>query len=132
MRVAIVSTYPPRPCGIGIFSRDLRAALRQTDPSVQVDVVPIVRETGRADGPEVVTQVNQDVRSDYVAAARVLDGRDTDVVLVEHEYGIYGGDAGSYVLSLVEQLTQPLVVTLHTVLSQPSVRQARSTAAWKR
>jgi glycosyltransferase involved in cell wall biosynthesis len=129
VRVAIVSTYPPRPCGIGIFSRDLRAALRQTDPSVQVDVVPIVRETGRADGPEVVTQVNQDVRSDYVAAARVLDGRDTDVVLVEHEYGIFGGDAGSYVLSLVEQLTQPLVVTLHTVLSQPSVRQAETLRA---
>jgi glycosyltransferase involved in cell wall biosynthesis len=129
VRVAIVSTYPPRPCGIGIFSRDLRAALRQTDPSVQVDVVPIVRETGRPDGAEVVTLVNQDVRSDYVAAARVLDGRPTDVVLVEHEYGIFGGDAGSYVLSLVEQLTQPLVVTLHTVLSQPSVRQAETLRA---
>lgn len=129
MRVAIVSTYPPRPCGIGIFSRDLRAALRQTDPSVQVDVVPIVRDTGRPDGPEVVTLVHQDVRSDYVAAARVLDGRDTDVVLVEHEYGIFGGDAGAYVLSLVEQLTQPLVVTLHTVLSQPSVRQAETLRA---
>jgi glycosyltransferase involved in cell wall biosynthesis len=129
VRVAIVSTYPPRPCGIGIFSRDLRAALRQTDPSLKVDVVPIVRETGRSDGPEVVTLVHQDVRSDYVAAARVLDGRDTDVVLVEHEYGIFGGDAGSYVLSLVEQLTQPLVVTLHTVLSQPSVRQAETLRA---
>ncbi|HEY6745647.1 MAG TPA: glycosyltransferase, partial [Mycobacteriales bacterium] len=129
MRVAIVSTYPPRPCGIGTFSRDLRAALRQTDPSVQVDVVPIVRDTGRPGGAEVVTLVHQDVRSDYVAAARVLDGRDTDVVLVEHEYGIFGGDAGAYVLSLVEQLTQPLVVTLHTVLSQPSVRQAETLRA---
>jgi glycosyltransferase involved in cell wall biosynthesis len=129
MRVAIVSTYPPRPCGIGIFSRDLRSALGQMDPSVHVEVVPIVREPGRHDNGEVVTAIRQDVRSDYVAAARLVDGRDTDVVLVEHEYGIFGGEAGSYVLSLVEQLSLPLVVTLHTVLSQPSVRQAETLRA---
>ena len=101
MRVAIVSTYPPRPCGIGIFSRDLRAALLQVDPSVQVDVVSVVREHGRPDEDEVVAVANQEVRSDYVAAARTLEATDTDVVLVEHEYGIFGGEAGAYVLSLV-------------------------------
>jgi len=129
MRVAIVSTYPPRSCGIGIFARDLRVALRETDRSVRVDVAAIVRERGRHDPAEVVAQINQDVRSDYVAAARRLNDGDTDVVLVEHEYGIFGGEAGEYVLSLVEQLTRPLVVTLHTVLSQPSVRQAEALRA---
>ena len=129
MRVTVVSTYPPRACGIGIFSRDLRAALRLVDPTGSVDVVPIVREHGRHDEPEIVAVVNQDLRSDYVAVARVLDATDTDVVLVEHEYGIFGGEAGAYVLSLVEQLDRPLVVTLHTVLSQPSVRQAETLRA---
>ena len=129
MRVTVVSTYPPRACGIGIFSRDLRAALRLVDPTGSVDVVPIVREHGRHDEPEIVAVVNQDLRSDYVAAARMLDATGTDVVLVEHEYGIFGGEAGAYVLSLVEQLAQPLVVTLHTVLSQPSVRQAETLRA---
>jgi glycosyltransferase involved in cell wall biosynthesis len=129
MRVAVVSTYPPRPCGIGIFSRDLRGALLQVDPDVQVDVVSIIRDHGRAGGREVVALINQDVRGDYVAAARALEAGDTDVVLVEHEYGIFGGEAGAYVLSLVEQLTRPVVVTLHTVLSQPSVRQAETLRA---
>jgi len=72
----------------------------------------------------VLSTIRQDVRADYVAVPALLDGRGTDVVLIEHEYGIFGGDAGSYVLSLVQELRQPFVVTLHTVLSAPSPRQA--------
>ena len=124
MRVAIVSTYPPRPCGIGIFSRDLRSAILEADSSTAVDVVSIVRDQARQDEPEVVAAIRQDVRSDYAAMARTVTSRGTDVVLVEHEFGIFGGEAGAFVLSLVEELAQPLVVTLHTVLSEPSVRQA--------
>ena len=126
MRVAIVSTYPPRPCGIGIFSRDLRSAMLDADASTAVDVVSIVRDPNRRDEPEVVAAIRQDVRSDYAAVARTLTSRGTDVVLVEHEYGIFGGEAGAFVISLVEELAQPLVVTLHTVLSEPSVRQAEA------
>jgi glycosyltransferase involved in cell wall biosynthesis len=129
MRVAIVSTYPPRPCGIGIFSQDLRSAIRAADASTAVDVVSIVRDPIRRDEPEVVAAIRQDVRSDYAAVARTLTSRGTDVVLVEHEYGIFGGDAGDFVLSLVEELEQPLVVTLHTVLSKPSVQQAEALRA---
>ena len=129
MRVAIVSTYPPRPCGIGTFSRDLRAALLEADESTDVDVVAIVREGHAPVQPEVVAAIHQDVRSDYAAVARTLTSRGTDVVLVEHEYGIFGGQAGAYVLSLVEELRQPLVVTLHTVLSEPSVAQAETLRA---
>ena len=88
----------------------------------------IVRDPARRDEPEVVSVIRQDVRSDYVAVAAHPDLRGTDVVLVEHEYGIFGGEAGAFVLSLVEELAQPLVVTLHTVLSEPSVRQARCCA----
>ncbi len=129
MRVAIVSTYPPRPCGIGIFAHDLRSAILQTDASTAVDVVSIVRDPQRRDEPEVVAAIRQDVRSDYAGVARTLTSRGTDVVLVEHEYGIFGGDAGTFVLSLVEELVQPLVVTLHTVLSAPSVQQAEALRA---
>ena len=72
----------------------------------------------------MLSVIRQDVRADYVAVPAVLDGRGTDVVLIEHEYGIFGGEAGSFVLSLVQELRQPFVVTLHTVLSAPSERQA--------
>ncbi len=94
------------------------------DPSVAVDVVSIVRDPVRGDPPEVVSLIRQDVRSDYAAAARLLTSRGTDAVVIEHEYGIFGGECGEFVLSLAEEVEQPLVVTLHTVLSTPSVRQA--------
>ncbi len=129
MRVGIVSTYPPRACGIGTFSRDLREALLGDDGVSAVDLVAIVREDEVDEAAEVVTRIHQDQRSDYAAAARVLERRGDDVVIIEHEYGIFGGQEGAYILSLAEGLRQPMVLTLHTVLSAPSVRQAETLRA---
>ncbi|HEU5484273.1 MAG TPA: glycosyltransferase, partial [Microlunatus sp.] len=129
MRVAVVTTYPPRPCGIGMFSHDLRDAVLEADPSTAVDVVSIVHDPGQVGEAEVVATIRQDVRSDYAAVAGALTSRGADVVLVEHEFGIFGGEAGEFVLTLAEELQQPLVVTLHTVLSTPSVRQAEALRA---
>ena len=71
----------------------------------------------------------RNVRGDYVRAARMLGRLDVDVVLLQHEYGIFGGRDGEYVLSFAEELEQPLVVTLHTVLSEPTPHQLRVLAA---
>ncbi len=124
LRLAVVATYPPRPCGIGTFSQDLRSALVGVDPALAVDVVSIVRDHHVVTEREVVEVIRQDVLADYGAVPAALDGRGTDVVLIEHEYGIFGGEAGSHILALVRGLTQPFVVTLHTVLSEPTERQA--------
>ena len=129
MRLALVSTYQPRACGIAVFSGDLRQALLDVDSSLEVDVVSIVRGGPATHPPEVVTTIRQDLRSDYPAAAAELERRGTDVVLIEHEYGIFGGEAGEYVLALTEQLRIPVVVTLHTVLTEPSPRQAATLTA---
>lgn len=129
MRAALISTYPPRPCGIATFSRDLREALEAASPDVDVDIVSIVRNVSQHDDGEVVARIRQDVRSDYPAAARALAARGADVVVIEHEYGIFGGEDGSYVVSLADESRQPIVVTLHTVLSQPTVRQAETLRA---
>ena len=94
MRVAIVTTYRPRACGIAVFSGDLRRALLESQPSLDVGVVSIVR-VPRRKVRRVVTTIRQDVASDYPAAAKELARRGTDVVLVEHEYGIFGGEQGS-------------------------------------
>ena len=124
MRTAIVSTYPPRACGIGAFAADVRAALLGVDGIDRVEKVVVVNDPTRPQRPGLVATIAQAVRGDYVRAARILGRLDVDVVLLQHEYGIFGGEDGAYVLSLAEDLSQPLVVTLHTVLSEPTPHQA--------
>jgi glycosyltransferase involved in cell wall biosynthesis len=124
VRTAIVSTYPPRACGIGTFAADVRGALLGVDGVDHVDRVVVVNDPSRPQRPGLVATIAQAVRGDYARAARILGRLDVDVVLLQHEYGIFGGADGAYVLSLAEELSQPLVVTLHTVLSDPTPHQA--------
>jgi glycosyltransferase involved in cell wall biosynthesis len=124
MRAAIVSTFPPRACGIGAFSADLRAALLATRTVKAAELVAVVNEPSRPQRRGVLATIAQAVRGDYVRTARMLGRLDVDVVLLQHEYGIFGGRDGEYVLSLARELAQPLVVTLHTVLSEPTSHQA--------
>src|SRR5512142_197741 len=124
MRAAIVSTYPPRACGIGTFSADLRATLTGTDTVTVADLVAVVHEPSSPQRRGLLATIAQAVRGDYVRTARMLGRLDVDVVLLQHEYGIFGGRDGEYVLSFAQELAQPLVVTLHTVLSEPTPQQA--------
>ena len=130
MHVAVVSTYQPRHCGIAVFSGDLRAALLEADSSLAVEIVSLIRGSNpHSHPPEVVATIRQDVASDYRAAAAELDRANVDVVLIEHEYGIFGGNDGQFVLNLANQLTVPMVVTLHTVLANPPAGRARTLRA---
>ena len=123
MRTAIVSTYPPRACGIGTFAADLRGTLLSVAGVKRADIVAVVSEPSRPQRRGLLSTIGQSVRGDYVRAARTLGRLDIDVVLLQHEYGIFGGEDGEYVLSFAEELAQPLVVTLHTVLSEPTPHQ---------
>jgi glycosyltransferase involved in cell wall biosynthesis len=123
VRTAIVSTYPPRACGIGTFASDLRGTLLGVAGIDSADVVAVVNKPTSPQRRGLLSMIGQAVRGDYVRAARTLGRLDVDVVLLQHEYGIYGGRDGEYVLSFVEELAQPLVVTLHTVLSAPTPHQ---------
>jgi glycosyltransferase involved in cell wall biosynthesis len=123
VRTAIVSTFPPRACGIGTFAADLRATLLGVAGVEGADVVAVVNEPSRPQRRGLLSLIGHAVRGDYVRAARTLGRLDVDVVLLQHEYGIFGGLDGEYVLSFAEELAQPLVVTLHTVLSEPTPHQ---------
>jgi glycosyltransferase involved in cell wall biosynthesis len=123
MRTAIVSTYPPRACGIGTFSADLRATLTGTGEVTAADLVAVVNEPSSPQRRGLLATIVQAVRGDYVRTARMLGRLDVDVVLLQHEFGIFGGRDGEYVLSFAQELAQPLVVTLHTVLSEPTPHQ---------
>lgn len=123
VRAVIFSTFPPAACGIGAFSFDVRAGLLDVPGVEEVGAIVVVDEPLSPQRPEVLATVCQGVRGDYVRAARLLGRLDIDVVLLQHEYGIFGGADGEYVLSFARELSQPLVVTLHTVLSRPSAHQ---------
>ncbi len=118
--IALVSTYPPRRCGIATFSADLGRALGDHE---------IVALQGPREAPTTNHPVHHiirtDVRSDYARAARALGDCGVDVVSVQHEYGIWGANDGEGVLDFLAALTVPAVATLHTVLRHPSPGQRR-------
>src|SRR3989440_9066641 len=101
----------------------MRAALLEVPGIDDVGLLVVVDEPSSPQQADVLATVSQSVRGDYARAARLLGRLDVDVVLIEHEYGIYGGRDGEYVLSFARELSQPLVVTLHTLLSKPAPHQ---------
>jgi glycosyltransferase involved in cell wall biosynthesis len=119
-RIALVSTYPPRRCGIATFTADLGRALGDHE---------IVALHGPSE-PSVTNRpvhhiIRTDVRSDYARAARALGDCGVSVVSVQHEYGIWGANDGEGVLDFLAALSVPAVATLHTVLRHPTPGQRR-------
>jgi glycosyltransferase involved in cell wall biosynthesis len=131
-RLGIVSTYLPRQCGLAMYTADLREALGVATGDLETVVVAIDRD-GHHYGDEVIAVIDQDTILDYSSAARTLRAAGVDIVLIQHEYGIFGGgEDGTHVLDLAGALADaglPYVVTLHTVLSRPSAGQAATLRA---
>ncbi len=126
MHVTFLSTYPPRACGLATFTRDLRSAVIGATPGLTADVVSVVHERG-PQRPEVTVQLRQQERDDYGAAAAYLNGSGTDVLSVQHEFGIFAGSEGEWVLDTMRGLNRPVVTTLHTVLPSPPAHYLRAT-----
>ncbi|HEX8386966.1 MAG TPA: glycosyltransferase, partial [Rubricoccaceae bacterium] len=125
MHVTIVSTYPPRACGLATFARDLRTGLIAAGATA--DVVSVVREpAGAHRRPEVVYEVRQQTREDYAAAAEFINAGSSDVVSIQHEFGIFGGSEGLYVLDLMDAVHAPVIARLHTVLPLPEPHYRRA------
>ncbi len=121
LTVGILSTYPPRECGIATFSRDLVRELREA--GVRPVVVAMDDENGAYRyGPEVGERIREAHLEDYRAAALRLNREPVDVVNVQHEFGIFGGEWGENLLEFLDCLERPVVTTLHTVLSNPPTK----------
>lgn len=125
-KVAFVSDYLPRKCGIATFTHDLCTSVAAQYPTTECIVVPV---NDVAEGYEYPAEVRFEMQeqdlSSYRRAADFLNFANADVVSLQHEYGIFGGPAGSHVLRLLRDLRIPIVTTLHTVLEKPSVVQRR-------
>jgi glycosyltransferase involved in cell wall biosynthesis len=116
---ALLSTYPPTQCGLATFTAALLAHLAQ--PGDQVAVVRVLDEPAPCPAGEVVHDLVAGSVASASAAAAILNS--FDVVIVQHEYGIYGGPDGQDVISLLDALYVPSIVVLHTVLARPTSRQ---------
>ena len=130
LRVAFVGNALPRRCGIATFTTDLELAVRALPDVGETAILAMNDPGGRyAYPPKVRQTIHQNTRADYRAAAAFINTQGFDVACLQHEFGIYGGAAGDYVLDLVNALRVPLVTTLHTVLDRPTPDQERVMAA---
>jgi predicted GH43/DUF377 family glycosyl hydrolase/glycosyltransferase involved in cell wall biosynthesis len=135
MRVAFVSTYPPRRCGVATFTADLMRAVREADRSVRTNVAAIdERHVVRAYGKEVRWRISQGTSQGYVGAARAIAASKVDAVCVQHEFGLYGlwhdegwegerwieGTYEDHLTAFLEEVGKPTLVTMHTVLPEPT------------
>jgi glycosyltransferase involved in cell wall biosynthesis len=126
IRVAFIGNSLPRRCGIATFTNDLQQAVALSRPSAEAVIVAMNDVGQRYEYPAVVrVQINDDEMKDYVHAADVLNAGNFDVVSLQHEFGIFGGDAGANILALLSRLKMPIVTTLHTVLADPQSLQRR-------
>ena len=124
LSVGLVSTSPPRQCGIATFSKDLEHAIQSADPSVHIRWAAINEATSlHAYGPEVRWRIRQGDLESYRRAAMDINAASVDVVCLQHEFGLYGiwGDPfEDHLIGFLEELKKPLVTTLHSVLPDPS------------
>ncbi len=122
--IVLVGNHLPRLCGIATFTTHLLESIALNAPNVDCWAVAMNDQPDGYNYPsQVRLEINQDQLGDYSLAAGLLNLNDVDVVCVQHEYGIFGGQRGSFILELLSDLKMPIVTTLHTILKEPTDRE---------
>jgi glycosyltransferase involved in cell wall biosynthesis len=125
-RLAFIGNSLPRRCGIATFTTDLQQAVAAAHPEVETAIVAMTDHGQAYTYPPVVRlHINDETIEDYLGAAAMLNAGRYDVVSLQHEFGIFGGEAGDHILALLARLTMPVVTTLHTILADPTPAQRR-------
>jgi glycosyltransferase involved in cell wall biosynthesis len=119
--VAVIGNYLPRQCGIATFTTDLVEGLSAEAPDIRCWAAVMNDKPEGYPYPEKVRfEINQNKLTDYTEASQFLNISQTDIVCLQHEYGLFGGPAGSHLLKLLGDLRMPIVTTLHTILKDPA------------
>jgi glycosyltransferase involved in cell wall biosynthesis len=122
--MAFIGNSLPRRCGIATFTTDLQRAVADSRPDLEVTIVAMTDHDQVYDYPPTVGfQINDGYLEDYTGAADFLNDGRFEAVSLQHEFGIFGGEAGNRIMALLSRLTMPIVTTLHTVLSEPTTAQ---------
>jgi glycosyltransferase involved in cell wall biosynthesis len=128
MKIAFIGTYPPRECGIGTFTFNLFNSIMAFNKGMgkkSEGFVVALNDVGLdyKYAEEVKQTIRQEHQEDYLQAAKYINLSGADLCILEHEFGIFGGQSGVYILPLLHRLEVPLIVTLHTILKTPSYNE---------
>lgn len=123
-KLALIGTFPPRECGIANFTRDLNEGLKTTGISTMVIAINDgLKNYNYAE--DVQFEIEQNNLNSYIKASDFLNIHQVDAVILQHEYGIFGGNCGSHILQLLKRLRMPVITTLHTILDHPTKEQKK-------
>jgi glycosyltransferase involved in cell wall biosynthesis len=116
-----LGSFPPRECGIATFTKDVVDSF-DARFATKSEIIAIDESGGetRSYGPEVVARLTQADRGSYSDIAALVNAHPAEILNIQHEYGLFGGDDGAWVLDLIVGVTKPVVVTLHTILPEPN------------
>lgn len=125
-RVIYISSYIPRHCGIATYTKNLTNAVNLLNPYHLAEIIAVNREKESLDYPkEVKLVLNDQKRDDYLRAAEFINQSGADLVSLQHEFGLFGGQSGDYILPLIGALKLPLVTTIHSLPDDPQSSHGR-------
>ena len=122
--ISFLSTFPPRECGLATFTEDI---VKKLD-NISLLNKPSIIAVNNAEydySHRVIAKLKQYDRNSYIETAHAINNSNTELLVIEHEYGIFGGKEGEYLIDLINNLKIPFVTTLHTILPKPNSRQRK-------
>ncbi len=120
IKAIYISSYIPRKCGIATFTKDLTTAVNNLNPRALAEIIALTDEGQQYEYPwEVKVRIHQNNPQDYMMAAHYINQSSADVVNLQHEYGLFGGVDGDYILPMLDSITKPIVTNFHTIQPNP-------------
>ena len=120
IRAIYISSYIPRKCGIATFTKDVTNAINLLNPHALSEIMAVTKEDENIEYPwEVKVKISRDDLNSYLQASNYINKSSSDIVVLEHEFGLFGGRCGEFIVPFIESLKKPLVVTCHTVMDDP-------------
>lgn len=120
IKAIYISSYIPRKCGIATFTKDVTNAINLLNPHALSEIMAVTTEAENLEYPwEVKVKIIRDDLNSYLQASNYINKSSSDIVVLEHEFGLFGGRCGDYIVPFIESFKKPLVVTCHTVMDDP-------------
>lgn len=128
LKVLFIGTYVPKECGIATFTFDLLNSVSGVHDDIHCEVIALNDPSETYNYPdEVVFQIERNKLEDYHRAADFINQSDADIVCLQHEFGLFWGNAGDYIFTLLSGINKPVITTLHTIIREPQPEYRAST-----